>query len=47
MKSGGKGKLAFVEPFVPLGFVEGKGYTQELLELSLGRSMPDWELLFL
>ena len=46
VKSTGKGKLAFLEPHVPLNFVRGRGYAQQLLDLPISRSMEDWALIF-
>ena len=46
VKASGKGKLAYLEPHVPLKHVINKGYSQELLELSMARSLQDWGLIF-
>ena len=46
VKASGKGKLAYVIPYIPMEFVINKGYAKELIELSMGRSLRDWGLLF-
>ena len=46
VKAPGKGKLAFLEPHVPLKLVVGKGYVQELMELNMARSYHEWSMLF-
>ena len=46
VKSPGKRKLAKLLPHVPLDFVVGKGYAQEVMALSMSRTSFEWDLLF-